>query len=165
VARAGVDVRARRTGVRTRVLLVVRALFRVVFAVLVLLAAVLDVLTAVFFFAAAFFAVLLPFLLAWPFAARFATVRVPVARTAFLAALLRVVVRTAPFVFLRDAAAFNCFPLFGLWPRPSSRTPRNLPGPSHIQMILAEGLMANPTFFICAIQISEQADTSKLKLR
>jgi len=37
--------------------------------------------------------------------------------------------RTDPLVFFRDAAAFNCFPLSGVWPRPSSRTPRNSPGP------------------------------------
>jgi hypothetical protein len=109
VARAGVDVRARRTDVRLRVLFgVVRALFRVLFAPLVVLEAVLDVLAAVFFFAADFMAEALPFRLAWPFAVRFAT-----ARTVFLAALFRVFVRTAPVVFLRDAAAFNCFPLSG----------------------------------------------------
>jgi hypothetical protein len=48
------------------------------------------------------------------------------------AAVLRAEERTEPLVFFRDTAAFNCFPLFGLWPRPSSRTPRNSPGPPHI---------------------------------
>jgi hypothetical protein len=52
-----------------------------------------------------------------------AAVRFAAARDAGFAAVLRVVERTEPFVFLRDAAAFNCFPLFGLWPRPRAGRP------------------------------------------
>jgi hypothetical protein len=33
------------------------------------------------------------------------------------AVLLRAMVRALPLTFRCDAAAFNCFPLFGLWPR------------------------------------------------
>jgi len=35
----------------------------------------------------------------------------------FLAAAFRAVERVLPLTFRCDAAAFNCFPLFGLWPR------------------------------------------------
>jgi hypothetical protein len=101
VARAGFDVRARRTGVRLR--------------------AVLDV------FASARDAFLLAdVLVAWTF---FFNGRFEALRDDDRAALLPRVERTDPCVFFRDAAAFNCFPLFGLWPRRSSRTPRNSPGP------------------------------------
>jgi hypothetical protein len=63
-----------------------------------------------------------------------AAVRLAALRAFGFAAVLRVLERTEPLVFFRDAAAFNYFPLFGLWPRPSSRTPRNFPGPPYIQV-------------------------------
>jgi hypothetical protein len=78
-------------------------------------------------------ALVLPALPALPFAVRFAFASFTLPRPADLAVVLRLGERTAPVVFLRDAAAFNCFPLFGLWPRPSSRTPRNVPGPPYIE--------------------------------
>jgi hypothetical protein len=143
VARAGVDVRARRTGVRLRALFAVaRTFFLTAFSAkgflaagffdAVLLAFVLLAFVLLAFVLLAF--VLLAFvLLALPFAVRFATTSVTAVRVDLLAAFLRVVGRTAPVVFFRDAAAFNCFPLFGLWPRPSSRTPRNFPGPPYFQ--------------------------------
>ena len=122
------DVRARRTGVR------LRALFAVTRTFFLTAVVAFDDLEAAFFTADFFetgFAALalLAFgLLARPFPVRFAAT---VARADLLAAFLRVVERTAPVVFLRDAAAFNCFPLFGLWSRPSSRTPRSYPGPPY----------------------------------
>jgi hypothetical protein len=93
------DVRARRTDVRLRVdFAAVRAV--------------------VFFFAAA---VLLVRLVAArravvPLAAGrlFALVRFAVLRLADLVLVRRVVERTDPLVFLRDVAAFNCFPLSGV---------------------------------------------------
>ena len=133
VARAGVDVRARRTGVRLRAglvdfvvtrtplltsLLGLALLFFVVPARALLVLALLG-------------AVLALFLLDLLFTTRFAAERAVAPRTAAFVAFLRVVERTAPVVFLLDTAAFNCFPLFGLWPRPSSRTPRNFPGPPY----------------------------------
>ena len=100
-ARAGVDVRARRTGVRVRlVLAVTRAVFFLATGRLLLVAVL-------------FLCVALRFLLFADALRRFGF------------AARRDVERTEPFVFLRDPAAFNCFPLFGLWPRPSSRTPRS----------------------------------------
>ncbi len=114
-ARAGVDVRARRTGVRIRLVLAVpRAVFFLATGRL-LLAAVL------------FLCVALRFLL---FAGLAAVRFLPDALRRFgFAAARRDVERTEPFVFLRDPAAFNCFPLFGLWPRTSSRTLRSIPDP------------------------------------
>jgi len=135
VARAGVDVRARRTGVRLRALFAVtRTFFLTAFGVLEAAFVATDFLAAGFFGAGFFAFVLLAFvLLALPFTVRFATTSLTADRVDLLAAFLRVVERTAPVVFLRDAAAFNCFPLFGLWPRPSSRTPRNFPGPPYFR--------------------------------
>jgi hypothetical protein len=158
-----VDVRARRTGVRLRALFAVTRTFFVAAVV-----AFGDLEGAFFtagFFDAGFLAVaLLAFgLLARPFAVRFAAASVTVAREDLLAAFLRVVERTAPVVFLRDAAAFNCFPLFGLWSRPSSRTPRRLPGSALLLRILAERLTANPTLFIGPIQNCGQTDTMRPK--
>jgi hypothetical protein len=95
VERAGLDVRARRTGVR---LLDDRDF-----------AAVRDFAEPVFLCRLALV----------PRARRAAGLP---ARTADLA-------RTLPFVFFRDDAAFNCFPLFGLWPRRRAERPRNSPGP------------------------------------
>jgi hypothetical protein len=37
-----------------------------------------------------------------------------------LTVALRAVVRALPLTFRCDAFAFNCFPLFGLWPRRSA---------------------------------------------
>ena len=131
VARAGVDVRARRTGVRGR--LVVLAATRIVFfgaaffllvgAFLLLVAARVLRVTVRFLLVERFLLVAVRFLL---------VERLAALRPFGFAAVLRAVERTEPLVFFRDAAAFNCFPLFGLWPRPSSRTPRNFPGPPHI---------------------------------
>ncbi len=115
VARAGVDVLARRTGVRVRLVLAVEgAVFflaagRLVLAVRFLPVECRFLLAAVRFL---LFAVLLEALLRFGVAAAF-----------------RDVERTEPFVFLREPAAFNCFPLFGLWPQTSSRTLRSIPGP------------------------------------
>jgi hypothetical protein len=114
-ARAGVDVLARRTGVRVRLVLAVEgAVFflaagRLVLAVRFLPVECRFLLAAVRFL---LFAVLLDALLRFGFPAAF-----------------RDVERTEPFVFLREPAAFNCFPLFGLWPRTSSRTLRSIPDP------------------------------------
>ena len=146
VARAGVDVLARRTGVRVRLVLAVAevvfflAAGRLLAAVLLLvevrlllvegrflLAAVRFLLAAVRFL---LFAVLLEALLRFGVAAAF-----------------RDVERTEPFVFLREPAAFNCFPLFGLWPQTSSRTLRSIPGPLLYQRILAEGVTGIQLFF------------------
>jgi len=123
VARAGVDVRARRTGVRLRALFAVTRTFflAAVFAFGDLEAAFFtaDFLAAGFFETGFLAVVLLACgLPALPFTVRFATTSVTRARADLFATFLRVVERTAPVVLLRDVAAFNCFPLFGLWPRP-----------------------------------------------
>jgi hypothetical protein len=44
---------------------------------------------------------------------------------------LRATTRVDPLTFLRDFAAFNCFPLFGLWPGDHGRHPGTSSGPSH----------------------------------
>jgi hypothetical protein len=106
VERAGVEVRARRTGVRLRAVLEVLAVAREVFLV------------------AAFFLTVFAADWAFPLVERFEALR-----DDDRAAVARRVERTEPFVFFRDAAAFNCFPLFGLWSRRLSRTPRKSPGP------------------------------------
>ncbi len=124
-ARAGVDVRARRTGVRVRLDLAVRrAVFFLATGRLLLAAGRLLLATGRLLLAAVLFlCVALRFLL---FAGLAAVRFLPDALRRFgFAAARRDVERTEPFVFLRDPAAFNCFPLFGLWPRPSSRTPRS----------------------------------------
>ena len=158
VARAGVDVLARRTGVRVRLVLAVEGVVfflaagRLVLAPVLLVVAVRFLLVecrlllaAVRFLLAAvrflLFAVLLEALL------RFG-----------LAAAFRDVERTEPFVFLREPAAFNCFPLFGLWPRTSSRTLRSIPDPLLYQQILAEGVTGIQLFF-------EPIQNSGLRLR
>jgi len=125
-ARAGVDVLARRTGVRVRLVLAVEGVVFFLVAVL-LVVAVRFLLAAVRFL---LFAVLLEALLRFGFAAAF-----------------RDVERTEPFVFLREPAAFNCFPLFGLLPRISSRTLRSVPDPLLYQEILAEGVTGIQLFF------------------
>lgn len=134
VARAGVDVLARRTGVRVFAGVVFfLAVDRLLLAAVRLLVAVRVLLAAVRWW---LLAVLLEGLL------RFG-----------VAAVFRDVERTEPFVFLRDPAAFNCFPfMFGLWPRTSSRRLRSIPGPLLYQRILAEGVTGDPTFFARPIQ-------------
>jgi len=121
VARAGVDVRARRTVVRLRVDFAVARL-RVDFAVV--RAVVFLVPTALFVFR---------------FALRlFVFVPEP-----------RLVERTDPVLLFRDAAAFKLLPLvLECWPRPSSRTPRIFPGPPLQLRILAERVTRDPTVFI-----------------
>ena len=154
VARAGVDVRARRTGVRVRLVLVVtRAVFFLATGRF-LLAAVLFLCVALRFLLAAG-----RFLLA---AVRFLPVgrRLDALRRFGFAAARRDVERTEPFVFLRDPAAFNCFPLFGLWPWPSSKDAQELPGLFLYQEILAEGLTADPIFFRRRSKIMDWASRS-----
>jgi hypothetical protein len=157
-----VDVRARRTGVRLRAFFAVTRTF-----FLTAVAAFGDLeaafLTAGFFDAGFLVVALLAFGLARPFTVRFATTSVTFARAGLLAAFLRVVERTAPVVFLRDAAAFNCFPLFGLWHPALEQNAQELPGSALLLRILAERLTANPTFFIGPIQNCGQADTMRPK--
>jgi len=65
--------------------------------------------------------------------------------------LVRALARTLPVVFLLDDAAFNCFPLFGLWLRLEQKA-QEAPGPAHRPGIVTEGPEANPTFFVGRIQ-------------
>jgi hypothetical protein len=136
VALAGVEVRARRTEVRGFLLarLEARAVFRVVTGRFFLLVALRFLLTALrFLLVAERFLLVVGRLLLVEVRFLLAAVRLAALRAFGFAAVLRALERTEPLDFLRDAAAFNCFPLFGLWPRPSSRTPRNFPGPPYIQ--------------------------------
>jgi hypothetical protein len=144
VARAGVDVRARRTGVRFRAVFEVLATTRDVFLLAAFLLAAF--LLAAFLLAAFLVAV---FLVPWVFlfVGRFEALRVD-----DRAAVLRRVERSDPFVFFRDAAAFNCFPLIGLWAPALEQDAQELPGSAFLGIILAEGLTPNPTLFIGPIQ-------------
>jgi hypothetical protein len=134
VALAGVEVRARLIGVRAFVVarLETRAVFLDVTARFLL--ATLRFLLVVGRLRLVAVRVLLVAVRFLVFTVRFLldAERLAALRVLGFAVVLRAVERTEPLVFFRDAAAFNCFPLFGLWPRPSSRTPRNFPGPPYI---------------------------------
>ena len=146
VARAGVDVLARRTGVRVRLVLAVAevvfflAAGRLLVAVLLLvevrflliegrflLAAVRFLLAAVRFL---LFAVLLEALLRFGVAAAF-----------------RDVERTEPFVFLREPAAFNCFPLFWIVAPDLEQDAQKRPGSASLPRDFSRGGYGDPTFF------------------
>ena len=132
VARAGVDVRARRTGVRLRRRLRGGAgRLRGVAAVLRLV----------------------------PVRCRRAALVVPLvalptggglgrAPTLDLRARPRLVERTDPWLFFRDAAAFNCFPLCWNVAPALEQDAQELPGSAFSASILAERVTADPTLFI-----------------
>ncbi len=139
-ARAGVDVLARRTGVRVRLVLAVEeAVFFLAAGRLVLvvrflvvecrflLVAVRCLLAAVRFL---LFAVLLEALLRFGFAAAF-----------------RDVERTEPFVFLREPAAFNFFPLFWIVAPDLEQDAQKRPGSASLPRDFSRGSYGDPTFF------------------
>jgi hypothetical protein len=167
VARAGVDVRARRTGVRARVdFVVVRVVFFFAglaaarFVVRVLGRFAVDRLPLVRLAVVRLAVVRLA-------VGRLAVVRLAVVRLDVLLVARRVVVfflavdrlvdfvpvarffeRTGPLLFFRDAAAFNATPCVGFLAPAHEQDAQELPGSALQLSILAERVTANPTLFI-----------------